>query len=953
MPRKFNVGRQSEQLLNKELHDLLMAVKYINNGAKEPNKDMQTDIPYGSLWNDNSYGKNILKAYNQNKGWDPVFKGYYHPANLIQKPSTPVHGQVWIDSSKNDLIHYYDENTNSWIAARALEANKNDVGVSGFDNFVYINPLIASIKENGYNTYLIPSETEGRMFDGNSYIHPSSSDYTKLSDVTIKFKDKILNDTESWVHVNASRLNNCVKRLIKVNKDMNTNKAYEIDINAFNTEFYGVNNTTKICELLRLDKDYVITDVGIRLLSNAFKYEYVYSISYSFATSNYPGKLLRQSKIVGTEDEIFVGSYSKRPLVFLDGLYLEQNFYNYDIQEGLVTIVNDDITNRMDMMSVIFNDISSEANKPYEYTINQSNLNGVDAVIGPLTANTQSFKKCLAFVSGVAGVDNRILTPSEIIINGTNAVIKNIGPIGSGDSFKVMLVDVNSMFLDSGIIGKDNAINSNKITGEDDYIVFVDGLMMSPREFKISKGSIRIHGLKEGQQFILLKADNKESAITFDNIVASHTIRIIDTNESVTYNDCDNAVVFVDNGVLVDEASVVKGQQPTKGISGQIIKTRRVLEDNTTIIGYKIWDYSTYTWLDILDVNEVSKIDSLISYFSTKGSISILNNSFVGKPLTYYAYTYNNHIDEPLLVGHRSTTIDSNLSPNKLRREFKTDLDHTFRHNMGSLSTYLNKLRVVNEESATAIGEFSIDNYDGPNNNSINVFDNGSLMYVLERPEASELMSCSRQLLTARDRDEMYVNGYRTNIRLSPGVVNVYLNGVRLKRTDFTIIGENTLMLLDDCVGGQEHCLINDESSLKRFAIKKKGTQIQYIDCLKSDELIVEVREDYRLKTLTLPVRYPGQFVFSVGDDGLNETMLNTKDLVMIYINGVLYDGEYTISKEANCIILEDPELQNILGIDKMEKYFLENPIAYAQYQDEYGKYYPKKVYDEITFEWR
>ena len=116
MPRKFTIGRQNEQLLNKELHALFMALKYLNTGYDTPIKDEQTDIPYGALWMDPSYGKNVLKAYSQNRGWEPVFKNYYHPANILQKPDSPTHGQIWVDSSKNDLLHYYDENTGSWIA---------------------------------------------------------------------------------------------------------------------------------------------------------------------------------------------------------------------------------------------------------------------------------------------------------------------------------------------------------------------------------------------------------------------------------------------------------------------------------------------------------------------------------------------------------------------------------------------------------------------------------------------------------------------------------------------------------------------------------------------------------------------------------------------------------------------------------------------------------------------
>ena len=73
MARKFNMGRQSEIALNKDMHDLLMSLKYINNGVKQPEQDLQTPIPVGSIWNDMNRGQNIIKVNTANKGWEPAF----------------------------------------------------------------------------------------------------------------------------------------------------------------------------------------------------------------------------------------------------------------------------------------------------------------------------------------------------------------------------------------------------------------------------------------------------------------------------------------------------------------------------------------------------------------------------------------------------------------------------------------------------------------------------------------------------------------------------------------------------------------------------------------------------------------------------------------------------------------------------------------------------------------
>ena len=76
-------------------------------------------------------------------------------------------------------------------------------------------------------------------------------------------------------------------------------------------------------------------------------------------------------------------------------------------------------------------------------------------------------------------------------------------------------------------------------------------------------------------------------------------------------------------------------------------------------------------------------------------------------------------------------------------------------------------------------------------------------------------------------------------------------------------------------------------------------------------------------------------------------------DYIKIYINGIIYTGEYTINRDAGVIVLEDANITSNLNVDAIDRYFTQNPEAYAKYQQEYGKYYPKKVVDRITFEWR
>lgn len=975
MSRKFNIGRQSEQSLNNELHNLFMLTKYLNNGPNEPAKDEQADIPYGSLWNDPSFNKNIINVLNPNKGWTPAFKDYYHPANLLQKPENPTDGQIYIDGNENDLMKYYDANTRTWIAVKAMDVSIPNVGVSGFEDFVNIFPNVPAITGNNKHSFLVPNELCGKYFDGDTYIHPNDSEYIKVSDVTIQVTDKITTEKESWIHVNPNRLFSCDKKLIKVNKDITSGYAYQINISNHNTEFYGYTSGDTIGKLLRYDKntinsDYIITTHGIQLTSKAYNYDYIYAISYSFINTPRAGKLNRKSTVVKEENQIYIGAYNKHPLIFLDGLYLEQEFYSYDKVEGIITL-SDTIINPMDMVATIFDNISLEGETPKEYTINQSNINnGKDAIVGPLSLNTQSFVKPIAFVCGVMGGTNSIEILDEVTINGTEATIKNIGPIGKDDTFKVMIIDTNELHISSGIIDKDKTIKDNAINNNSDYLVFVDGLLISPRDYNISEGSIGINGFEIGQQWVLLevqdKTDSKNSRaigdICYDAPISYFTLRIEDNNEAVKYNDCDTAIVMADNGTLIDLEAVEKYRLNSFGVNGEIIKYRKSLDNGSYIDTYKVWDSKTYEWTDISNDN-ATIINNMIGYLTTKGSISILASNLLNKSLTYYAYTYANHIDEPLKKGNRIFPVGI-VEHENADSSYKTDYDHMFNPNLGSLSTYVNKLLVNNAEDAHIQNSFTIPHIEGASlinykgedlytnehfKEIIEGYNNSELIYIVENPEEGESLSCRRETLTTSNRDYKYNNGYNSKLKLLPGIVNVYLNGSLLDKNQYGIIDEHTIVLYFDVVGGKS----SEEYDKNILQCVNEDGDIVKIECLKPDELIIEVREDFKLKRQTITNRYAGQYIFNVFEDGISDNMINTKDLIKIYINGVYYTGEYSIDRDEKTIMLNDPTIQRVIGIDKTEQLFLEQPEKYAQYQEIYGKYYPKIIKDKITFEWR
>lgn len=931
MTRKFNVGRQSEVALNKEMHDLLMALRYLNNGVSEPVQDLQTPIPIGSVWNDMNRGQNILKVNTTNNGWEPMFTGYYHPVDLFTKPLNPKHGQLWIDGSKDSTLHYYDENTNSWIAVRAAQSTSNQILVDMHNNFMHMFPLKDMDSESEVNTqsFLVPHEAYGKLTDNGLFIHPSSDKYEVISDVGVKFKST--SDKASWVHANPHKMFTMEKKLVKVEN----NYIYGLFDN--NTEFFFL-DTDGWKHMLPYDHltavgDFKAFDKGIELVSaRAKSSEFIMMYAYSFYDTARPGKLIRKDFEVGSSSEIHIGLSTKQPLVFVDGLYLEQKRYNYDNSTGNITI-HDEIINPMDIMSIVF-----KHNEVIDFEINQTVGTSNDALVGTLT---KEYNQPMVFVSGVMGAE--FFNPEQIVYDrqAKTITIKNWGPHQPNDISYAMVVEAENSYVCHGVFNDTKTIYNDNILGDhEDYMVWADGVLVSSKHLDVTPGAIRINNAIEGVEYLLLKInDEEETALLFDGKAMNYTIAIKNEDGSL-YNECDNACVFVDGKALMMRDTVEKTVLPVKGAQGQIVKVKN--SDEGDIYSYYIYNNSIAKW-EALSQEVIEKIELLIKADYSSGSIMVDAPDGAIKG-TYYAYTYANSVEEPLLKGKRTLLAD--------KEEYGVNVQHKFNNGQGALTVFTNKLYNSDvKEEISNTGKFIVPTLE-PANEMFSPY-TGELLYYVERPEQTESAACIREVLTAVNRNTQYQNGYTTTISLMPGVVSVYLNGVRLERNDFTVIDDHTIMLHVTAVGGQRNYNPEDSSTWNKYIYYDSNGEHE-ITSLRDDNVVIEVRQDFNLKTQTVPVRYPGQRIFYLEDDGLPKSLLLSQDLIKIFINGVIYDGEYTINRDNGSITLLDSELEAMLNVDPIAKYFETHPVEYDEYLQEYGKpYVAKPQTDKITFEWR
>ena len=136
--RKFNVGRQSEQIFNEELHKMYESTKHLLDVPEDKHSVPEAKLD-GSLWLDRS--KNELKSYNKaTNTWNIIFQKKFQIVDQITNilpPSNPVLGQLWL---YNDVLMYF--NGSEWKPVKALEQDGSQFNLSIFENFLLVSPLL-------------------------------------------------------------------------------------------------------------------------------------------------------------------------------------------------------------------------------------------------------------------------------------------------------------------------------------------------------------------------------------------------------------------------------------------------------------------------------------------------------------------------------------------------------------------------------------------------------------------------------------------------------------------------------------------------------------------------------------------------------------------------------------------------------------------------------------------
>lgn len=839
--------------------------------------------------------------------------------------------------------------------------------------------------------FLLPSVDMDKFFVNGRY----TDDYITKTNVCIQYPTEDLQGAvAAGVHVNPSRLINIKKKLFAIDP---INPV--IECNEINTEFYAFKNGIGSLLFKTGDNntDYMSSAVGIRLMPKIVSaYDFVLAVTYQFANSRHLGKLYRgHIELDGTGNHgIYIGNIADPITVFIQGLYLDENYaayvpwvankayvvgdkVSYDNQYYMC---NTDHTSNatFDTAEMAYWDYES-AQVTYEYNPNTGYLTmplekeldvaiisfprvergtikiDADTNKGFIQLDTTrtgftEFKQPLVFVCGQS-----LSTPVALADYTYDSTLKRfwIDNAQSGMAYAVAEADNSSesnpnynMFVASDIVpeptsGNQTAIpcDFTQIPEDIDPIIFVDGIIVSGKDITRNQdGSFSIYGLMPGQDYTLLK--DIEGRVLFDDIASFITIPVKDASgQNVTIDD---ATIYIEDSIICDAKAVYTSVEPKNlppGGNGEI----KLYMGN----GVEQWckyDAIKREWTSITDTNMINLFDSTAAdtgYTVSKKAISILNDFCQGAPknCTYFGYAYANTIEEPMHIGDMHISQDQTVC--------KVGFKDLYPKDVNALSVWIDGLRQYYITESSDSRTFTLPEEIGSPTGS-------NLFYVVEKPEGQEIKSCEREIVNQRDsvtgkisgKIDGILNTFQTTIPLFPGNLRVYIGGIRQPSSAYKVIDAYTIMFKDPVRGGMS------EDELAPFEIEKNGVLTTCYPI--EDEILIEVRQDYSLRECTIAAK-PGQRVFTVQSDGIPETLLDSRDFIMIYVNGQAYGKGYVIDKNNGSIELTNRDVTDYLSTDNMAAYFNSNPDAYTRWKLKTGNSYyePKVIKDYITFEWR
>lgn len=347
--------------------------------------------------------------------------------------------------------------------------------------------------------------------------------------------------------------------------------------------------------------------------------------------------------------------------------------------------------------------------------------------------------------------------------------------------------------------------------------------------------------------------------------------------------------------------------------------------------------------------------------------------------------------DGAMLIFGKANVATQTITPvcnnGKNGMTFKLKKDGTslarFEPNVGALSVWINGIRQYDVTESADGYSFTIPQPVC-----------GQIQYCIERrEEGTEGVITQREVLDNFDVAPGCVNVYKTKKPLFPGVVSVYIDGIRQSQSKYSIIDSNTIMINDistqligsdgnnypiETFPGITSCYDDDkwatiDHSTFRYTVEEGDPEYPYWCKAHNkgeanpmpDKILIEVRQDYgrQEKAIDFEERSGGANDIFVGAEGdfpqIPENILDSSDEVLIFLNGMFYgtsmNNGYTLDKNRLEIRIHNGEFINAVLADPVydimhDKYGRKTTYA-LKFKEEHGYDYERK--NEIILNWR
>ena len=957
--------------------------------------ETQTGVPVlGQLWINNG-----VLCYFDGREWKPIkavniddsqwsnaaFADFQivSPLNPTRESVVEIGGYQYVinetvakDSTVDDYWRYHYDNQLNYNTHNEVVTSGEKWKPDWFSPELP-EPAKTVLSDAMMSQFLVPNLKTDRVFLDNSL----DQSYETVSSICIQYPlNRVLESDISVVHMNPGKLTNIRKRLIKINKINST-----IAVSPYNTEFYGFRNGEYGGSFLIPSSnqdwgDYIAAGDHIILNYTANQnYDYILAITYEFTWMKADGVMDKKSpKDVSNS---FYLSNLRAPInVHVNGAKLEEASYSVDLTNKTVTI-HDDADN-----------VTVNAWSPYKKQfgyIRESDLEGRGIIklrepvhvplvfvggtlIHPLYGGLE-FKEDKIYVPNSGGLNqmrNMQWCVVDLVSEDLDIQHSQYGTVedsmtyflsGPNDRF----VEPDEMYYDGtlseqpdengiydfilasgivrGVTGKVIRYDTSKIGPNDGIILFIDGLLIDRNEIVRDHGegyiTLASQDLTEGQEYVLLK-DIDGAIYDSSNMLPAFSTGYL-----------SDSLVYLNGKLLAEPSCVMTLENPENEIKNNIVDQevkQFITNDITGESFWRIYDQYTYQWRELTET-EAENINRIVHSYENQLTSVQINVDFNKNEdeVIIYSFKFANDLSGVLNIGTATYFKDDEETGLPIYK-----IDSYYGYGQGMLNVYRNGVKLVPNQDfmEMALGTSFYLMADVEPGDTIRYmiepvergYDDGHTTVVLSKDNAIQ-----PNIYKISDTDDT---------SLYPGRLTVYINGIRIPNTNWTLLSNKTIMLKYTdykAVGSADN--YTDET-----IIDENYTQIPVTHEF-PDQITVEIRYDYdrQEKTIYFPLG-TSLNELPIKDYEINETILESPDEILFYLNGQFTgltrnkDNDYRLDRYNGCIAFMNPDFIQAATKDEVKDLLDQNSYVYTAWKQMNGKStYQSDRKNALTLVWR